>query len=104
MLARSLLVLAALALAGCTPLAGDYKTYESKAADAAGKVLSAVRSAELSARLASSGKASRAYSVVALNDADKEAASVRSIFKGIKPPDRRSAALGRELDFQSKHQ
>lgn len=91
-------LLVALLLGGCIPTARDFRAYQGKAVDAAQKTLSAVRSASLSAKAASTGRAFAPYTGVALQEAEAEASAVQTTFGAIQPHGRPSEALRDKLD------
>jgi hypothetical protein len=93
--------LAALAVvAGCTRIVGPAPTaedYELKAASTADAVLSAVRTAEITADASSDRRSFAPYSAVALADAEGDAGGALSAFESIQPPGPASDALRDEL-------
>lgn len=100
-LRRGAVVLVALGLAaGCTRIVGPTRTaddYELKAASTADAVLSAVRTAQITADASSDGRTFAPYSTVALADAEGDASGAASAFESIQPPGPGSDALRDEL-------
>lgn len=95
------MALAALGLlAGCTRIVGPTRTdedYELKAASTADAVLSAVRTAQLTAKAAGDGRTFGPYTAVALDDAESDASGAAATFEALQPPGRSSDELRDQL-------
>jgi len=97
------LVVAIVLLAGLHPLTPSrtFDAYVLKARGTAKSALSAVETARLTARAASSGDALGPYVSVVLSESETGAGQAQETFLGIQPPDRRAdrlrARLGRLL-------
>lgn len=86
--------------AGCTSIVGPTRTaddYTLKATSTADAVLSAVRTAELTARAASDGRTFGPYTAVTLDDAESGASGAVATFESLQPPGRSSDELRDEL-------
>jgi hypothetical protein len=88
----------ALGCVACVLPARSFEAFEGKAVESAKTASGAVATARLSAREASSGKLTAAYTSVAMADAEKDANGAQSSFDSIQPPDKRSDAVRDHLD------
>jgi hypothetical protein len=87
------------ALAGCTTgLVQSYSVYESKAANTAKSVVSAVQTARVAVQTAAEHRTFGRYLVQVLGEAEDDASGAQSTFDGIQPPDKRSDDLRNHLD------
>jgi hypothetical protein len=83
----------AVALSGCSSPPGTPTAYEKKAADAAAEVVSATRTVLLVARAGAVDGTFALTAAVAIEDAERDAASARDSFAADQPPDASSDQL-----------
>jgi hypothetical protein len=83
----------ACALTACVGPARSFDTFQAKAAQTAGAVLSSVQSARTAAQLSSTRKAPDPYLSVVISNAEEDAGSAISSFETIQPPDHASDQL-----------
>lgn len=84
-------------MTACILPARSFSAYEEKAATTTESVLSAVEEARLVIRLARERKGLATYLTTLVDEAEDDAASARSTFESIQPPDDRSLALADAL-------
>jgi hypothetical protein len=85
-------------LGGCVLPARSFDAYSGKAAATADAVVSAARTAMLTADLAGRGRLLGPATSIALQDAEDDASSATDHFLSIQPPDGESDALRAHLD------
>ena len=91
-------VAAAVGLASCVAPARSFGAYEGKAVATADTALSAVRTAQLAARLGIEGKAFTPYVATTIANAETDIRSAQGLFDSIQPPDPEAESLRTRLD------
>jgi len=91
-------LVATAALGSCVAPARSFATYEGKAVATADTALSAVRTAQLAARLGIDGRAFTAYVATTIANAETDIRSARGLFDSIQPPDGAAERLRVDLD------
>ncbi len=95
---RILLLVALLAMAGCTGPVRSYDVYRSKAGQTAKAATSAVQTARLAVQAATRHGTGGRYLAQVLAEADDDAGAAQQTFDAIQPPDARSDRLRAQLD------